>query len=221
MQRGTAALFLLIGLLIVGLIGIFFIFFLKNSPGKVSILSSSPLPPIIRADPKPVSDLPTYTNQKLGFKFQYPSSVTVKEDTEEDFNKRGNGNFRKNFTGYVGYEPGKFVGAVAVLEADQSIDLAPLSIWVFDNPENLDTSAWFEKYWYYPFLWGVFSERDKGHVRAEKIATISGQTTKYAIVSYQTGAPKYLYLSNKGKMYLLRIIGEVGDNILSSFKFSQ
>lgn len=218
MQRGTAAPIVLVTLLIVGLIGVLSYLF------KPSFLTSAKLSTakVLSSDTK----LLTYTNQNLGFEFQYSNSVSVKEDSEEDFNQRaagsasksGNGTFRKNFTGYVGYAPGEFVGAVVAL-TDQSIDLAPLSIWVFENPDNLDGSAWFEKYWYYPFLWGVFFERDKGHVRAENIATISGQTTKYADVFYQPGSPKYLYLSNRGKMYLIRIIGEAGDKILSTFKF--
>src|SRR3989344_8668066 len=202
MQKGTAALFLLVGLFIVGLIGIFFVFSIQGGQAKLSFPSFSPLPPIIQSGSNPVSNLSIYSNQKLGFELQHPRSVAIKEDTEEDFNRRGNGNFRKNFAGYVGYEPGKFLGAVAVLDKTNSFDDSPFTVWVFDNPENLDGAAWFEKYWYYPFLWGVFFERDKGHVRAQNIATISGQTTKYAIVSYQPGSPRYFFLTSGNRIFL-------------------
>ena len=67
----------------------------------------------------------------------------------------------------------------------------------------------------------MFDDQSKGHVTPDQEATISGKMTKYKIVSYQPGSPKYLYLSNNDKMYLLRIIGEAGDKILSSFKFTQ
>ncbi|MBI2597410.1 hypothetical protein HYW41_04595 [Candidatus Daviesbacteria bacterium] len=164
----------------------------------------------------------TYQNKQLGFQLTYPNEdLTVKEDSEEEYNKRGNGDFRKNFKGYVGYEPGKLLGAVVVLEKDQNFDKSPISVWVFDNPNGLTVESWFDKYWYYPFLWGVFDFESKGHVALDKEATISGKIAKYKIVTYQPNTPKYLYISNNGKMYLFRIIDESGDKILESFKFSE
>lgn len=160
-----------------------------------------------------------YTNSSLGFEFKYNNDLRVLEDSEEEFNKRGNGNFRKNFTGYVGYEPGKVLGTLVVLDETSSYEANPFTVWVFDNPEQLDSKNWFEKYWFYPLLWGVFSEPDKGHVRPQNIATVSGQTTQSVVVSYQTGSPKYLYLSKNGMMYLFRVMGEVGEQTLSTFKF--
>lgn len=207
-QKGTAALFLLItGLLIVGLVGVFFFGLSK---------SQSPLPSLKNPTPEPLA----YRNQNFGLEFQYSDKgFTVKEDSEEEFNKRGNGDFRKNFTGYVGYPPADFLGAVVVLDKDEKYDTSPLAVWIFDNPDNLTTDDWFDKYWYYPFLWGVFDWTSKGHVAPDKEATISGQTAKYKIVSYQPGSPKFIYVSNDKKMYLFRVIGGKDDQILSTFKF--
>lgn len=160
-----------------------------------------------------------YLDQSLELSLKYSKDLTVKEDSEEEFNQRGNGDFRKNFTGYVGYEPGKVLGAVAVLGKDRNYDTNPVSVWAFDNPDNLIPDGWFDKYWYYPYLWGVFDRTSKGHVALDKEATISGQPAKYKIVSYQPGKPKFVYMSKDQKMYLLRVIGEAGDKILSSFKF--
>lgn len=218
MQKGTAALFLLItGFLIVGLVGFFSFGLFKPQTSLPSLKNpisfSKPL-----TDNKP--KFLTYSNQNLRLQFQYPDKdFAVKEDSEEDYNKRGNGNFRKNFTGYVGYEPGEFLGAVVVLDKSNSYEANPFSIWVFNNNNNLTIEQWFQNYWYYPFLWGVFDYTSKVHITPDQEATISGQTGKSKIVTYQLGSPKYLYLSNSDKMYLFRIIGETGDKILSTFKF--
>ncbi|MBI2599697.1 hypothetical protein HYW43_02125 [Candidatus Daviesbacteria bacterium] len=209
-QKGSAVLLLLVGLLIIGITG-FFIF----RPAKL-------LPQESKAPVKttaPLLQSPVYTNQSLGFEFKYSKELTVKEDSEEEFNKRGNGDYRKNFKGYVGYEPGLLLGAVAVLDQNNTFDKSPLSVWVFENPDNLSVDKWFDKYWYYPFVWGVFDYTSKGHIVMDQEATISGQLAKYKIVSYQPGSPKLMYIAKNQKMYLFRIIGEDGDKILSTLKF--
>lgn len=119
MQKGTAAAFLLIaGLLIVGLIGVFFFGLFKPQAQLQNLQNLK--------SPTPSSKPLIYSNQNFGLVFQYPSKgFTVKEDSEEELNKRGNGDFRKNFSDYVAYEPGKVLGAVVVLDRDQSFDTAP------------------------------------------------------------------------------------------------
>lgn len=165
------------------------------------------------------SQLNDYKDTNLGFEFQYSKDLSTKVDSEEEFNKRGNGDFRKNFKGYVGYEPGKALGAVSVLDKSNSFDRSPFSIWVFNNDNNLTIDKWFENYWYYPYLWGVFDWSSKSHVTPDSEATISGQPAKYKTVSYQPGKPKFVYVSKDQKMYLFRVIDETGDKILSTFKF--
>lgn len=187
----------------------------KQEPEGNGLLQS----PKITSAKQPESN--DYLNSELGFGFKFAKDLNVKADSEEEFNKRGNGDFRKNFKGYVGYEPGKVLGIVAVLDQTNSFDNNPLTLWVFENPDNLTTEDWFTKYWYYPFLWGVFDYTSKGHITPDTEATISGILTKYKIVSYQPGSPKYFYLVNNGKMYLFRIIGELGNQILSTFRFIQ
>jgi len=162
-----------------------------------------------------------YKNSNLGFQFTYSNSLTTKEDTEENFNKRGNGDFRKNFRGYVQYEPGKFLGAAVVLGKDNSYDINPFTVWVFDNPDNLSIDSWYKNYWYYPFVWGDFTYTGKFELAPKTEATISGQMAKSGVIDYQPGKPKFIYLSKDKKMYLFRIIGSDGDKILQSFKFTQ
>jgi len=162
--------------------------------------------------------LKIYSNQNLGFSFKYHKDLTVREDSEEEFNKRGNGDFRKNFKGYVAYEPGKLLGAVVVLEKDNDYDTNPFTVWVFNNDNNLTIEQWYQQYWYYPFVWGDFTPKGKIELAPKNEATISGQMGKSGVIDYQEGKPKFVYLSNNNKMYLFRIIGQ-GDQILPNFKF--
>jgi len=159
-----------------------------------------------------------YSNQNLGFTFKYHKDLTVKEDSEEEFNKRGNGDFRKNFTGYVQYEPGQFLGAVVVLDKNGSFDTNPFTIWVFDNPRDLTIDEWYKLYWYYPFVWGDFTHKGKIELAPKEAATIAAQMGKSGVIDYQESKPQFIYLAKDKKMYLFRIIGQ-GDKILSGFKF--
>lgn len=207
MQRGFAVPILLIGLIIV--LGSGYLWFYNNAKSqivspKVSIEKNSS----------------TYTNQDLGFEFEYQKELTVKVDSEEEFNKRGNGDFRKNFKGYVFYEPGKFLSGVVVLGEDNSYDQNPFTLWVFENQDNLTIDKWFDKYWYYPFVWGDFTSTGKITLAPKDEATVSGQVGKSGIIDYQPGKPKFVYISSDGRMYLFRVINDEGDKILTTFKFT-
>lgn len=213
MQRGSVHLLLILALVILSVGGgIYFFQSQKKNEEKPNEEK-----PVVRYDA-----YNNYSNQALGFEFKYlTKDFTVKEDSEEEFNKRGNGDYRKNFTGYVGYEPAQPLGATAVLDKSSSYDASPFSVWVFNNDTNLTMEQWFQNYWYYPFVWGVFDYTSKGHIALDAEATISGQLAKYKVIAYQPGKPKFMYVSNNGKMYLFKIIGEAGDKILSTFKFLQ
>lgn len=227
-QKGIVSLLLIILILLVVIaVGIFLF-----SQRQVSVAEFLPKVPVIKTisnATKPVTNS-TYSSLSLGFELQYPvKSFSIKEDNEAEFNKRGtgvdnksvNGDFRKNFKGYVGYEPGQVLGAVVVLGTDEQYETNIFSVWVFNNDNlNLTIEQWFQNYWYYPFVWGVFDYTSKGHIALDTEATISGTPAKYKIISYQPGSPKFLYVSNNNKMYLFRIIGEAGDQILSTFKFT-
>lgn len=214
MQKGAAPLLLLVLVLVVITGGVYF--YLQGN--SLNSSKSTNLPP-----PQPtLSIVPqdeNYSNP-LGFGFQYPNGLTVKEDSEEEFNQRSNGDFRKNFTGYVGYEPGKFLGGVVVLGKDQSFDTNPFTLWIFENPRGLTIDAWYKNYWYYPFVWGDFTYKGKFELAPKEESTISGQMVKTGVIDYQPGKPKFVYLSRGGKIFLFRIIGEDGDKILATFKFT-
>ncbi len=217
MQRGFAHLFLIIIILIILVAGGIFLF--KNSTVKNSV--PNPVSTIQKI--AQTSNTANYSNTNLGFSFNYQKDLIVKEDSEKEFNTRGNGDFRKNFRGYVGYEPPAFAGAVAVLGKDNNFDNNPLTIWVFNNTNNLTIEQWFTNFWYYPFVWGVFDYASKSKIVMDQEATVSGELAKSKIVAYQPGSPKFVYIAKEGKMYLFRIIDDkdhTGDQILSSFKFT-
>lgn len=213
MPKGFALIPLVIVVMLLGVGGFYFLSKYQSTTSNNSSNKTSTALPQIKKD-----SLNTYT--KDDFQFEYSNDLIVKEDSEQDFNKRGNGNFRKNFTGYVQYEPGKFLEAVAVLDKDSSYDKNPVTLWVFDNPQDLSIDTWYKNYWYYPFVWGDFTYEGKVKLSPTNESTISGQIAKSGVVDYQPGKPKFVYLSKDKKMYLFRIIGESGDKILQTFKFN-
>ena len=203
MQRGSALIILTV-LISLGLVG--YLIFTNKSPVSPKIIS-----------PKVEESSKIYKSQSLGFEFLY-DGYSVKEDSEEEFDNRGNGDFRKNFKSYVGYEPGKFVGAVVVLK-DNSYQENPLTVWIFDNPSGLSIDNWYKNFWYYPFVWGDFTSMGKITLAPKDEVTVSGQIGKSGVIDYQPGKPKFVYVSLNEKMFLFRIIGEEGSKILESFKF--
>lgn len=211
MQKGSALLFVILVVLVLAGLGGGYAYL--NYPNK----PFSNLLPQITSQISNTDKI--YQNPQLNFELTYPDKeLTVREDSEQDFNKRGNGQFRKNFKGYVGYEPGKFSGAVVVLGKDNSYDTDPFTVWVFENEEDLSIEKWYDKYWYFPFVWGDFSSTGKLKTSPQQESTISGQIAKSAVIGYRDEKPKFIYLSKDKKMYLFRIIGESGEKILSTFK---
>lgn len=162
-----------------------------------------------------------FNSSQLKFEFEYQDSLAVLEETEKGFDERENGEFRKNFKNYIGYEPAKFLGAVNVLDAGKSFETNPLTVWVFENTENVSAEVWYKNYWYYPFVWGDFTQR-RNDVAPTQAMTIAGQAAEYGIVTYRPGEPKFIYLSTGGKMYLFKLVNDAdntADKILQSFKF--
>lgn len=242
-QKGFGHVLILLGfVLIVGLTGIIYFTFAKNfkfqaentviaadqspkQPEQADPLQSpeeSPKPDETpQPSPSPIILWKTYTNTDYHFSFTYPAVLTVQNDSEEAYFNRFGGNARENFTSYVKYEPGKVLLAVSVLSRDASFDNSLFTIWVFDNPNNLTIDSWFGKYWYYPFLWGVFDRGSKSHIELDQEASIAGQVTKYKKVDYQQGSPKYIYLTKNNRMFLIRILStseHTADDILESLR---
>lgn len=228
MQKGFSAIILLLPLLAVVVLIVFFAYF---SAGKNKNTASQVVSPVSKSSIEESSNqLPftakakdevgaVYTSDSLNFKFTYSKGFLVQEDTEEKFNERGLTNFRKNFTNFVQYPPAEFKGAVVVLDTSNSYEKNSFTVWVFDNPNNVSIDGWYQKYWYYPFIWGDFTYEGKSELSPQKEGTISGQPVKSGVIGYQEGKPKFIYLSKDGKMYLFRTIGSNGEAILNTFAF--
>lgn len=210
MQRGFTVPVLLLALLLVIFGAAFYLRYNKAN------FSAAPIPKIQQKQEKQAER--KYTNGDLGIEFLVPEGFSAAKDTEEDYNNRGNGNFRKNFADVAGYEPAKVLGAVSVLNKDKNFENSPFSLWVFENPGNLSAEAFFERYWYYPFIWGDFNPPTKKHEFPGEVATISGQLSRFAVINYRTDKPKMIYLPSNGKMYLFKVLGDKGEKVLGSFK---
>lgn len=218
-QGSTGILILLVGVLVIVTLGLY----IHTTNKSKEILDELK---VVASEKAPEEIAQNYTNDSLGFSFEFDKEFYVYKDSEEEFNQRAaginskspTGDSRKNFGNYVGYPLEKFLGAVAVLDETKSFEKSPLSVWIFENPNNLSPENWYKRYWYYPFIWGDFTSRSN-EVAPTKEATISGQMAKYSLVDYQPSSPKFVYLSKGNKMFLFRVIGETGDKVLSTFKF--
>lgn len=220
MQKGFAQLLLLaifaIALLAAG--GVYFFIFKPQSSEQTLFPVNYPMDASVKPKGEEVKQSKTYRNQLLGFEFTVPDGYLVKEETEEEFHKRSNGEMRQNFNYYVKYEPAEFVTSLYVLNKDNDYENAPLSLWVFENPDNLNAAAFYKRYWYYPFIWGDYT------FAREKIAPtldfkIAEATGSLGIAAFKPNSPKFIYLPREGKMYLFKAVGNA--NILDSFKFSK
>lgn len=221
-QKGSV-LPIILFVLILAVLGGFLWFKSQNTSGQ------KPKTQTIFQIPKTTPAVKTYQDNQLNFQFEYPpTGFEVAGDNEENYFKITQTDHRKNFTGYVGYKPPVFVKGLMLIEPGENIKpdygTVPFSLWVFDNPDKLSIDSWFDKYWYYPFVWGIFDYASKNPLKPVSEATISGQLAKSAVVSYQPGKPEFIYIANGDKMFMLRVLGEGKDQvvgyILQTFKFT-
>ncbi len=215
MQRGNIALILLVAFLLIGILVGGLIFY--QSQKKTPLVINQK----VLTTPVPTPLVLTYLDSTFGFKFSYPALLIVKSDSESDYNLRNGGDARKDFNSYVQYEPPQIASASAVVAKTQKLNNAPFLIWIFENPLNLNEMAWFEKYWYYPFLWGQFETAEKAKLAPSKEVSIDQGLVKYGEVAYQAGSPKYYLIPKDQKMILIRVLeGEEGAKILKTFSAS-
>lgn len=215
MQKGFAPILLvIIFAAILTSAGVYWSSFKKASEVVIQEKMVSPTPP----------NETNYENAQLGFKLVLPGGFLVKEESEKDYFKRSNGDVRKNFTYYIQYLPPDFINSFYVLEnGEDNLDKAKLAIVVFKNPDNLDAQKFYNKYWYYPFVWGDFTA-GKNKIAPENIEQIGGKEGKYGIVDYREGKPKFIYLPLESKDLMFQIQlpsqgNEAGQKILESLKF--
>lgn len=220
MQRGSVLPLLLVtGLVLAIGAGVFFIQFSRTSTVSEAAKPFSP-----RAIPSVSPQSLAAADDILGLKFEVPPGFKLVRETEEEYFKRAFGNIRKNFNTFILYPPAEFSKAFYVLTgAENNLDKAILTVWVFQNPENLSPKAFYDKYWYYPFVWGDFTSA-RNNIAPESIEIIGGKEGEYGIVDYREGRPKYIYLplGDKDLMMQIQLPTEnnlTGQEILKSFRF--
>ena len=239
-QKGSVLPILLIVLPISA--GLLVFNLLRSADLKIKGTAFSPASAVseaVKTGTKPLIEIPQisqepktrlYTDSDSGFQFEYPSKgYRVVADNEESYFDISKTDHRKNFTGYVGYAPPMLTKGLVLKKSDaktdSQYDQVPLTVWVFENPNKLSIDAWFDKYWYYPFVWGIFASPGKGHIQPTEEATISGRLAKYREVSCQPNKPVFYYVAEGDRMFLLRVMkegdGKVITQILSSFKFTK
>lgn len=221
MQRGSVLPLLLIFVLVAAIgVGVYFNQHSKTSTTSEAAAPLKSLQIIPSSSPKDLTILDDMT----GLKFEVPSGLTVKRETEAEYFKRAFGNIRKNFNYYVLYNPAEFAEAFYVMPSSETnLDKALLTAWVFQNPDNMDAKAFYSKYWYYPFVWGDFTAA-KNSIAPESIEIIGGKEGFYGMVDYREGTPKFIYIPLKDKNLMMQINlpsegNLTGQDILRSFKF--
>lgn len=223
MQRGSVLplLMILVVLLLLGGGAAYFLLYSKQKPAAV--VETVPLKNSVLASPSPGSSTQTVSNDLLSLKFDLPKGYSLVKESEEEYFKRANGDIRKNFNGYIFYPPAEFADSFYVLlESEKNPDKAELSVWVFKNPDNLNAQKFYEKYWYYPFVWGDFTQR-KYEIAPEDIELIGGKEGNFGIIGYREGKPEMVYLPLKDKNLMMQIQfpseNVKAREILKSFKF--
>lgn len=218
MQRGAVLPLILVIILLV-LLGGAGVYYYQ---AKLSNLKGNDVPPgVIYQKPSPTSEMVSI--ESLGLKFGLPAGYKVVKETEKEYFMRANGQIRKNFNYYVLYNPAEFAEAFYVTaDSEKNLDKAILTVWVFQNPEDLDPEKFYEKYWYYPFVWGDFTAR-KNEITPKDIELIGGKEGKFGVVGYRDEKPKFIYLPLRGKNLMIQIQLPDGNltakEILQSFKF--
>lgn len=218
MQRGSVLLLLLMIILIVviGVVGVFYYQFISKSP--VAQPNFSNVTPSQTPGKREVFD------ELLGLKFNLPKTFSLKKEIEEEYFKRAFGNIRKNFSTYVLYPPAEFAEAFYIVPArENNLDNAILTVWTFKNPDNLDAKMFYDRYWYYPFVWGDFTSA-KNKIAPESVELINVKEGSYGVVDYRDGKPRFIYLPLRDKELMLQIQlptegNETGKEILKSFIF--
>lgn len=203
MQKGSALIPLTLLLAVFSLAIFSGWYYLNNEKPSLqtSQVSDTPMP---SKSPEKVQ----YNDSEVGFNVTIPEGYEVKEESEAEYFKRAYGDIRKNFTYYVQYSPAEFVNSYYFLKKGESDpENAALSIVVFQNPDNLTPEAFYNKYWYYPFVWGEFSQSEKSKIAPTNIELIAGKEAGTAVVSYRDSNPKFIYLplGSKNLMFQLHL----------------
>lgn len=167
----------------------------------------------------------TYTNTKYGYEFKYPDSdYGTKIESELEYGKRYNVNLPESYIKSKKYSPPKLLDGIRV-ESIQSyqgrygtFNTIPFTVFVVNNPENLTSDLWYQKYQFYPFEWDQPTE-------SLKEITIENIVAKTPIYVPDIYPPQLFYIYENERIILIKASEEaqsknIGAQILSTFKFT-
>jgi hypothetical protein len=173
----------------------------------------------------------TFVENRYGFTLQYPDAQLVLHDDTED-NKLpidptvpedARPNSRDVFFQTKGYAAPYFVYAVALHTITQENTLAPspVSLWIFENKNNLSADDWYEQYDYYPFTFGTHIPATIEADKPIQEIIIDGFPGKYhLVVDKAENQMAYIYIPRKNYMMLLAVENKVvGRQILATVHF--
>lgn len=218
MQKGSSLPLMLVGLFTI-LVPILYYYNFYSDSETVTQVKTKSIP-----SSTPAKSSRIIPNDLLGLEFEIPDGYNLKKETEQEYFKRANGDIRKNFTYYVQYSPAQMAESFYIIsDSENNLDKASLSVWIFKNPDNLNPEKFYGKFWYYPFVWGDFTDA-KNKIAPESGELIGGKEGKSGTVDYREGKPKFIYLPLNEKNLMLQIQiptegNQTGKEILESFKF--
>lgn len=230
MQRGFALPLLLMTVLLVSVIALSYFYLKPTSSTELQTHAQEVTVPMQSALPAsastyaPVTASQTITDDILKASLTIPQGYKLVRETEEEYFKRANGQISKNFNYYVQYPPAEFAESFYILPNEENnLDKSVLAFWVFQNPNNLTPIDFYKRYWYYPFVWGDYTQA-RNKIAPEQLIQIGGKDGMYGIVDYRSGKPKFIYLqlADKNLMVQTQLPSEnnpAGEQVLQSLKF--
>jgi len=165
-----------------------------------------------------------YKNSENNFLFKYDPSkyepVKTNEQKLATENNAGEPSMVDIFKSYKNYLPPKFIGAIKLMPKDKVEANSHFSVWIFDNSNNISISEWYEKYNYYPYIFGGLTRED-ALAESPKNETVVGTMKAYWGIPSGMYLVKQTYIQYKSRVYLISsdMDNSEHNQILSTFEF--
>ena len=133
------------------------------------------------------------------------------------------------FAELMGYPPPIFVSIVTVDELTYTDKQQgekppiPFTAWAFSNPENLNIDEWYQKYGYYPSIWGQATPGVLAENQPQSKTMIANTHAQFRITQ-NMGTLQLVFVPTQDHMLLFEVRGDptpdnIGNQILSTIQF--